>query len=158
MSERFGIPDHAPQHAPDHAPLGPTPGGSAGGGGWDWAQPGGNDGGWSQPTSSRGGQPRYSAPSIGHGWPLPKSKRSLILAAILATVIGPFGLFYVNIWNGIAALMILPSFMSTLNEWVIGATGLELSRSAKLGIVWGIGILWAIIAMKIRNARIDRAA
>jgi hypothetical protein len=54
--------------------------------------------------------------------------------------------------------MILPSFMSTLNEWVIGATGLELSRSAKLGIVWGIGILWAIIAMKIRNARIDRAA
>ena len=159
MSERFGIPDHTPPHAPDHAPLGPTPGGSAGGGGWDWAQPGGNDGGWSQPTSSGGGyrQPTYSG-GVGYQAPLPKSKRSLILAAILATVIGPFGLFYVNIWNGIAAVMILPSFMSMLNEWVIGATGLELSRSAKLGILWGIGILWAIIAMKIRNARIDRAA
>jgi hypothetical protein len=156
MSERFGIPDHAPQHAPDHAPQNPTPSG-----GWDWAQPSGSDG-WSQPTTSSGGgysQPTYSGGvSLGTGGPRPKSRRSPIVAVIFATVFGPLGLFYVNIWNGIAAVIILRSVMRTVNEWVIGATGRELIRGAQLGILWAIGIAWAIIGMKIRNARIDRAA
>jgi len=148
MSERFGIPDHAPQHAPDHALQNPTYADpvSIGGGGWEPAASSG------QPVYGGGGGGTYSP------GPYVRPKRSVLIAILLATVLGPFGLFYVNILSGIAALMILPTVGRELVVGVALAYGGDIntvSRTA-LPILWSITILWSIIGVKIRNARIDR--
>jgi hypothetical protein len=106
MSERFGIADHDAQ-LPGHAPQNPTPSDPVGGaGGFDF--PAYNPPAYAgAPAGSYAGTPvgSYAGTSAG---PYVRPKRSLILAVVLATVLGPLGLFYVNILSGIAALVIVP--------------------------------------------------
>ena len=146
MSERFGIPDHAPQHAPDHALQNPTP---------------------SDPVSYMGGGdvPSYgSPPAYAGGWgggtvSYGRPKRSLPLAIVLA-VFGPLGLFYVNILSGIAALIIIPVVVRFIAFTIAISSRGDMSTVYKVAvpIMWCITIPWSIVGVKIRNARIDRAA
>jgi hypothetical protein len=83
----------------------------------------------------------------------------VLLAVILATVFGPFGLFYVNILSGFAALIILPNVLKPIVFAAILMSGGYLTSISNVAFVvmWCITIPWAIIGMKIRNARIDRS-
>jgi uncharacterized membrane protein len=150
MTERFGIPDHAPQHAPDHALQNPTPSGG-GMGGWDTGSDslpsgGGNSGGYG------GGGGYYG------GGAYVRPKRSLIVAVILASLLGPLGLFYVNILTGIAALFILPPVVRFIAFSVAIAVGGNMDTVFKVAVptLWIIAIPWAIIGVKVRNWRIDK--
>lgn len=151
MSERFGLPDHAPQHAPDHALQNPTPStpfpNIGGGGGWD------------VPAYSG---PVYTGGGAGPVWtgPYERPKRSLILGVILATILGPLGLFYVNMLSGIAGLIIiLPAVRELAAMYAISTHGgLPAMYRAAVPILWGISIPWAIIGITIRNARVERSA
>lgn len=147
MSERFGIPDHAPQHAPDHALQNPTP-----------ADPVSNMGGWDVP--SYGAPTTYAGGWGGSSGPYVRPKRSVILAVVLATVLGPLGLFYVNILSGIAALIFIPVAVRAIALVIVLVHGADINTLYKLAvpIMWCITIPWSIIGVKIRNARIDRAA
>lgn len=152
MSERFGIPDHAPQHAPDHAQQNPTPStpyaNIGGGGGWDVPA-------YSGPVYTGGGGGGGGAVWSG---PYVRPKRSLVVGIILATILGPLGLFYVNILSGIAALIVIPPAVRTLAAMYAISThgGLATVYRVAVPILWGISIPWAIIGITIRNARIDR--
>jgi hypothetical protein len=150
MSERFGIPDHAPQHAPDHALQNPTP-----------ADPVTNMGGWDVPTygSTSYGSPSYAGGAAYTG-PYVRPKRSVILAVVLATVLGPLGLFYVNILSGIVALMIIPVTVRAIAFAIAFASGggMNTVYNVAVPVLWCITIPWSIIGVKIRNSRIDRAA
>ena len=157
MSERFGIPDHAPQHAPDHAPQNPTPQGS-------W----GEIPNWSTPTSPSGysGGAAASAPSSGpsgYGGGTVASgaaiqlRKSTVLAVVLATVLGPLGLFYVSFLNGVAALIILPPLVRWLAVAVASGVGgnMETVRNVAIPILWCFTIPWAVIGTSRRNRKID---
>ena len=147
MSERFGIPDHAPQHAPDHSLHNPTNStvfpniGDSGGGAWP------------APVTGGGG---YAGP-VG---PYVRPRRSVLIAVVLAFLLGPFGLFYVNLLSGIAALLILPPLVRTLAvQWALTqGGGMNTVYQVAVPILWCIAIPWAVIGVKIRNARIARAA
>jgi hypothetical protein len=149
MSERFGIPDHDAQ-LPDHAPQNPTP-----------SDPVGGMGGFEFPTY---GPPAYAGAPAGSyagasAVPYVRPKRSMILAVVLATVLGPLGLFYVNILSGIAAMVIIPVVVRTLAFMVAFELGGDMNTVYRLAvpILWCITIPWSIVGVKIRNARIDRA-
>jgi hypothetical protein len=150
MSERFGVPDHAPQHAPDHAqqnPTSSTPYANIGGGGWAPSA-------YSTPVYTGGGSgPVWTGPYV-------RPKRSLAIGIVLATILGPFGLFYVNILSGIAALFILPPVVRTLAAMYAISThgGIAAVYRVAIPILWCITIPWAIIGIKIRNVRVDRSA
>jgi hypothetical protein len=147
MNERFGIPDHSPQHAPDHSLHNPTPSSA-------FPNIGGSDAGaWPAPASGGGG---YAGP-VG---PYVRPKRSVVIAVVLAFLLGPLGLFYVNILSGIAALLLLPPVVRALAfQWALAhGTGLDGVYQAAVPILWCIAIPWAVIGVKIRNARIARAA
>mgnify|MGYP001605227064 CR=1 FL=1 len=150
MSERFGIPDHAPQHAPDHALQNPTP-----------SSPVGDIRSWDVPTYTA---PTYGSPTYAGGaaftGPYVRKRRFVIVAVVLATVLGPLGLFYVNILSGIAALMIIPAVVRSMAYTIAFASGGGMDTVYKVAvpIMWCITIPWSIIGVKIRNARIDRAA
>ncbi len=156
MSERFGIPDHAPQHAPDHAPHNPTPSSSLGGmGGWDAPA-------YGAPSH---GAPAAGAPGYAGGWsgpigPYVRPKRSVILAVLLATVLGPLGLFYVNFLSGVTALIIVPPLVRRIAFMIAVAShgGLPMVYRVAVPVLWCIAIPWSIIGVKIRNGRIDRTA
>jgi hypothetical protein len=159
MDERFGIPGHSPQHAPDHALRNPTPN--------DPVQNIGGGGGWDQPAyapspaprgGTGGGGPSVAGGfSIGTGAPL-RRIRSVPLAVLLAALLGPFGLFYLGLLNGIAALVILPPLVRTLAFMTARAYGGGMDTVGKVAIpiLWAIAIPWAIIGVKIRNARAGR--
>ena len=108
MSERFGIADHAPQHAPDHALKNPTPQGSLGGA---------PD--WSAPTGAPAG---YAGGAVASG-PTIQLRKSVALAVVLATVLGPFGLFYVSFLNGLAAVIVLPPVVRGLAHAIASSVG-----------------------------------
>jgi len=147
MNERFGIPDHSPQHAPDHSLHNPTPS-------TPFPNLGGSDAGaWPAQATGGGG---YAGP-VG---PYVRPRRSVVIAVILAFLLGPFGLFYVNILSGIAALFILPPVVRALAvQWaLLHGGGMNTVYQVAVPILWGIAIPWAIIGVKIRNARIARAA
>jgi hypothetical protein len=98
--------------------------------------------------------------TYGLGGPLPRGKRSVILGAILATILGPLGLFYVNILSGIAALVIIPPVVRRAAVMYALAHGGQIETVYKVAvpILWCITIPWSVIGVTIRNARIDRAA
>ena len=143
MSERFGIPDHAPQHAPDHAPQNPTPQGS-----WGSAPD------WSAPTSAPSG---YVGGAAATG-PTIRLRKSLALAAVLATVLGPLGLFYISFLNGVAALIVLPPVVRGLAGAIASSVGgnMETVRNVAIPILWCFTIPWSIVGARWRNRKIDR--
>jgi hypothetical protein len=148
MSERFGISDHAPQHAPDHAlqnPTGSTPFSNLGGVAESW------------PTAGAGGGGAGAYVPTG---PYVRSKRLTPLAIFLALVLGPLGLFYLGFLNGIAALFILPPVVRTvaMQLALISGAGPDAIIKFAVPVLWCLAVPWAIIGVKIRNARIDRAA
>ena len=140
MSERFGIPDHAPQHAPDHALKNPTPPGSLGGA---------PD--WTAPAPGYGGAVR-SGPTI-------QLRKNLVLAVVLATVFGPFGLFYVSFLNGVAALIVLPPVVRGLAGAIASSVGgdMDTVRNVAIPILWCFTIPWSIFGVRWRNPKIDRS-
>jgi hypothetical protein len=80
------------------------------------------------------------------------------LAIVLAVVLGPLGLFYVGIWNGIAALVVLPTVVPyTLAKIAAGTGGNYQAMIPTVGVllVWCFTVPWAAIATGIRNARIS---
>ena len=143
MSERFGIPDHAPQHAPDHALKNPTPQGS-----WDGAPDS------SAPTSGPSG---YSGGAVASG-PAIQLRKSMALAVVLATVLGPLGLFYVSFVNGVAALVVLPPVVRGLARAIAASVGgnMETVRYVAIPILWCFTIPWSIFGARWRNRKIDR--
>jgi hypothetical protein len=149
MSERFGIADHDAQ-LPGHAPENPTPSYPVGGGGgFDFPA-------YNPPTYAGTPVGSYAGTSAG---PYVRPKRSLILAVVLATVLGPLGLFYVNILSGIAALVIVPVVVRHLAFMIALGSGGDMNTVYRLAvpILWCITIPWSIVGVKIRNARIDHA-
>jgi hypothetical protein len=145
LDERFGIPDHSPQHAPDHSMQNPTGSGSFG-------------------NIDGGEAPTYSTPTYGGGYtgpsvPYVRQKRSVIAAAILATIFGPLGLFYVNFLSGVAALIVVLNVVRPIVLFALQMSGGYLSSRVNVALVvmWCITIPWAIVGMTIRNARIGRA-
>lgn len=87
-------------------------------------------------------------------------RRSVPLAILLAFLLGPLGLFYVSLLNGIAALIVLPYVVRSL-AFAIAAVlhgGMNMVYTVAVPILWCLAVPWAIIGMKIRNARIGRAA
>ena len=81
----------------------------------------------------------------------------MILAVILATVLGPLGLFYVNLWNGIAALVVFAVAMRPLALSLAMRPGGELSGIYLLGLMWCINVPWSIVGVLIHNSRIHDA-
>lgn len=149
MSERFGIPDHDTQ-LPDHALKNPTP-----------SDPVGGMGSFEFPTY---GPPAYAGAPAGSyagtpTGPYIRHKRSMILAVVLATVFGPLGLFYVNILNGIAAMVIVPVVVRALAFTIAlgSGGGMNTVYLVAVAIMWCITVPWSIVGVKIRNGRIDRA-
>jgi len=145
MSERFGIPDHDAQ-IPDHALQNPTP-----------SDPVGGMGGFQVPAYS---PPIYAGGMAGtYGTYIPRKmlKRSMTLAVVLATVLGPLGLFYVNILNGIAALVIVPTVIRHLAFFIGLRPGGDMSTLTILLIMWCITVPWSIVGVKIHNGRIQSA-
>ena len=158
MSERFGIPDHDTQ-LPDHAPQNPTPSDPVGGtGGFEFPSYSPPPAYAGAPAGSYAGAPVRSYAGIPSGSYL-RPKRSVILAVVLATILGPLGLFYVNILSGIAALAILPFVVRALAFTVALKSGGDMNTVYRVAvpILWCITIPWSIIGVKIRNWRIDRA-
>jgi hypothetical protein len=120
--------------------------------------PGIGGGGWNVPvntaaTAYSGGS---AAPAIGGS--IGPTKRSMVLAVVLAFLLGPFGLFYVSVLTGIVALVVLPIVVPFLASAVAMALdgGTDVG-SVAVPILWCIAIPWAAIGVRIRNARIDRA-
>jgi hypothetical protein len=144
MTERFGIADHAPQHAPDHALKNPTPQGSLGGGGSDWSAPTGAPSGY-------GGGAVASGPTL-------QLRKITTLAVVLATVLGPFGLFYVSFLNGLAAVIVLPPVVRGLAGTIASGVGgnIETVPFVAIPILWCFTIPWAIFGVRWRNRKIDR--
>lgn len=141
--DRFGMPDHT--RPLEHAPRGTT--------NQDIFQPPPTDSGsWPPPPSTGGG-------GGGHGYySIPTSRRkSLKVAVVLATLFGPLGLFYVNIYNGIAAIIVIPPVMRFLAFGLAAAVGgdRETVRMIFIPILWALSIPWAIISVKLRSARYD---
>jgi hypothetical protein len=119
----------------------------------------GNIGGGEAPTYST---PTYGSSSGGYAGssvPYVRRKRSVIVAAILATVFGPLGLFYVNILSGIAALIVVLNVVRPIVLLAIPMSGGYLSSRTNVAFVvmWCITVPWAMIGMTIRNARIGRS-
>jgi len=119
------------------------------GGGSNWGTPTNVGSSWGGQVAQGGG---YVATGVGYGNPVPRGKRSPFVAALLTFFLGPFGLFYVGILHGVAALLILPVVVPLLSFFLAG------SYAIAVPVLWCIAIPWAIIGMKIRNARIDRAS
>jgi hypothetical protein len=144
MSERFGIPDHAPQHAPDHALKNPTPQGSAG-----------NAANWPVPPSGPSG---YSGGVVAAG-PVVQLRKNMLLAVVLATVLGPLGLFYVSFINGVAALLVLPPVVRGLAGAIASSVGgsMDTVRNVAIPVLWCFTIPWSIVGTRWRNRRIDRS-
>jgi len=147
MNDYWGPPRHdlPPAHALPN-PTDPYQHQGIGGGQGEWSPPG------------NGGAPVYSgAPVVlGSGG---RSKRSIPIAILLALLLGPLGLFYVNLLSGIAALTILPLVLPKLIFATAAAVGggTHTVDIVLLPVLWSVCIPWAIIGVKIRNARIDRA-
>jgi len=150
MSERFGIPDHAPQHAPDHAPQNPTPQGSWGSAP-DWSAPASGPSGYVGAPSGYAGGAAAAGPAI-------RLRKSLVLAAVLASVLGPLGLFYVSFINGVAALIVLPPVVRGLAGAIASSVGgnMETVRNVAIPILWCFTIPWSIVGARWRNRKIDR--
>ena len=150
MSERFGIPDHAPQHAPDHAPQNPTPQGSWGSAP-DWSAPASGPSGYVGTPSGYVGGAAATGPAI-------RLRKSLVLAAVLATVLGPLGLFYVSFINGVAGLIVLPPVVRGLAGAIASGVGgnMETVRNVAIPILWCFTIPWSIVGARWRNRKIDR--
>ena len=165
MSERFGIADHDAQ-LPDHAPQNPTPSDPLGGaGGFDFpaynpptyaGAPAGSYAGTTVGSYAGTSAGPYAGTAAGR---YVRPKRNMILAVVLATVLGPLGLFYVNILSGIAALVIIPGVVRFLAFTIAFGSGGDMNTVYRVAvpILWSITIPWSIIGVKIRNARIDRA-
>jgi hypothetical protein len=141
VSERFGIPDHAPQHAPDHALKNPTPQGFSGGA-TDWTAPA------SAPPGYGGG----AVPTV-------QLRKIMVLAVVLATVLGPLGLFYVSFLNGVAALIVLPPVVRALAGAIASSVGgtMDTVRNVAIPILWCFTIPWSIIGVRRRNRKIDKS-
>jgi len=88
------------------------------------------------------------------------NRRSIPLAVVLAFLLGPLGLFYVGLLHGIAALIVLPIVVRPLAFAIASLFhgGMNTVYTVAVPILWCFTIPWAIIGMKMRNARIDRAA
>ncbi|HUL67358.1 MAG TPA: hypothetical protein VLW55_22380 [Burkholderiaceae bacterium] len=88
------------------------------------------------------------------------NRRSIPLAALLAFLFGPLGLFYVGLLHGIAALIVLPIVVRSLALAIASVLhgGMNTVYAVAVPILWCFAIPWAIIGMKMRNARMDRAA
>ncbi len=148
MSERFGIPDHDAQ-IPDHAPQNPTPQGSFGGtGGFDVPA-------YNPPIYGGGGGTAGTYNAYSTYTPRRLLKRSMIVGVVLATVLGPLGLFYVNLLNGIVALVIFVPVIRFLAAIIGVRPGGDMTAVALVVIMWCITIPWSIIGVKIHNARIQ---
>ncbi len=150
MSERFGIADHDPQ-IPDHAPANPTPSYPVGGMGEDFEYP------TPAPPVYGGYSGGYSGSLGGTYVPRRLRKRSMILAVILATVLGPLGLFYVNFLSGVAALFVV-SFAVRFLAFAVAleyGDGMDMVVRLAVPILGGITIPWSIIGVLVHNARID---
>jgi hypothetical protein len=123
----------------------------------------GGGGNWSTPVNtSYGGSVGSGTVGAGSGigGSLGPAKRSALVAALLAFFLGPLGLFYVGVLHGIAALIALPfvvRFLAFAIAIAIGG-GPDTVFTIAVPILWCIAIPWAIIGVKIRNARIERAA
>ena len=99
--------------------------------------------------------PRTSFNANGGYWP---RKRSMPLAVLLAIVLGPIGLFYVNLLSGVAALIVLPFIvrgLASMVSWMIGGS-IETMYTTAVPILWCFTVPWAIIGVRLRNARIAR--
>lgn len=143
MSERFGVSDHAPQHAPDHALKNPTPQES-------W-------GGASDSSAQTSGPSGHSGGAVASG-PAIQLRKSMVLAVVLATVLGPLGLFYVSFLNGVAALIVLPPVVRVLAGEIASSVGgnMETVRNVAIPILWCFTIPWSIFGARWRNRKIDR--
>ena len=85
-------------------------------------------------------------------------RRLMPLAVFLAIVLGPLGLFYVNVLSGVAALIVLPFIVRGLAgmvSWMIGGS-IETMYTVAVPILWCFTVPWAIIGVRLRNARIAR--
>src|SRR6185295_15375078 len=110
--DRFGMPDHT--RPLEHAPRGTTSPDT-------YPPPSTDYGSWPPPPSTGGG----GGGGYGYGsYSIPTSrKRSLKVAVVLAILFGPLGLFYVNIYNGIAAIILIPPVMRFLAFGIAAAVG-----------------------------------
>jgi hypothetical protein len=138
VSERFGIPDHALKN--------PTPQGS-------W-------GGAPDSSAQTGGPAGYSGGAVASG-PAMQLRKSMVLAVVLAnvlaTVLGPLGLFYVSLVNGVAALIVLPPLVRALAGAIASSVGgnMETVRNIAIPILWCFTIPWSIFGARWRNRKID---
>ena len=131
-----------------------------GGGQADWSAPVAGGSASSSPSSYAGGTASAHSGGPAAFRSIGPRKRSLPLAAVLALLLGPLGLFYVSLLNGIAALIVLPFVVRSLAFAVaaLRGGGMDTVYAVAVPILWCIAIPWAIVGVKVRNARIDRAA
>jgi hypothetical protein len=144
MSNPWEVPDHTNpigHHVPNPTPQGPPPMQLGDGGNWappPAAAPLPGGGNWSPATSV--------------GVP---ARKMMWLAILLAMLLGPIGLFYVSFLNGVAALVVLPVIVRTLLKTIIASSagGGDLTNTLIVPLVWMFTVPWAVIGVKIRNAR-----
>ena len=145
--DRFGMPDHT--RPLEHAPRGTTNQDT-------YQPPSGESESWTPPASTGGGG---GGGNYGSYYPssAPSRRKSLKVAVVLAILFGPLGLFYVNILNGIAAVIVIPPVMRFLAFGIAAAVGgdKETVNTIFIPILWALSIPWAIIGVKVRNARYD---
>jgi len=145
MSERFGVPDHSRQHAPDHAQQNPTPQGS-------WGQPASGEDWAPAPAPSYGGG---GGGGVSFGSGAGPRRKSLKVAIVLAMLLGPLGLFYVSLLNGVAALfLVVPTARQAtfVAAYALGGR-IELLPLA-IFFMWCITVPWAVIGVRWRNRKL----
>lgn len=142
---RFGMPSHT--DPPVHAPLNPT----------EPYRPPPAEPSW-QPmrTPVSGPTPGAAVPFV-YGASSGPRRKSMWIAVVLAVVLGPLGLFYVGLWNGIAALVVLPAAIPYVLARIAAATGgnyQEMISTVGVPLIWCFTVPWALIATAVRNSRI----
>jgi cation transporter-like permease len=62
----------------------------------------------------------------------------MLLAVVLATVLGPLGLFYVSFINGVAALLVLPPVVRGLAGAIASSVGgsMDTVRNVAIPVLW----------------------
>ena len=100
---------------------------------------------------------QYGGGAVASG-PTLQLRKITTLAVVLATVLGPFGLFYVSFLNGLAAVMVLPPFVRGLAGTIASGVGgnIETVPFVAIPILWCFTIPWAIFGVRWRNRKIDR--
>jgi hypothetical protein len=113
----------------------------------------------SAPLGDAAGGSEWQAPAAtsgGYAGPVFSGYKFMWLSVALSLIFGPLGLFYVSLLNGLAALMVVSTFVPSVAIPLAGLMGggRELAGTIGIPIAWCLTVPWAIIATKRHNARL----